>query len=147
MVAALNGRFCSTTVSVNPGHVTKWLFLIAVFHVDFTGEKHAACRYFTRSIFVCFFFMITEIFDVIVTEFHVLVMTSLACNIGILSTSLVLVVLCYFAQSFSDFVLRTYMLRFCWWLFFHRYVSYSQRGRRDDRIVYALCTVLYWNVP
>ena len=39
MVAALNGRFRSTTVSVNPGYVTKWLFLIAVFHVDFTGES------------------------------------------------------------------------------------------------------------
>ena len=86
MVAALNGRFHSTTVSVNPGHVTKLLFLIAFFHVDFTGEKHAACRYLTRSIFVCFFLMITEIFGVIVTELQVSVMISFDCDIGIFST-------------------------------------------------------------
>ena len=83
-VAVLSGRLCSTTDLDNPGQVTKLLFLIAFFQVDFAGEKHAACKYRTRSVLVCFFLMMTEILGVIDTALHIRLMSSPRCAFTIL---------------------------------------------------------------
>ena len=60
-MGVLSGRCLLINVSVRPGHARKWLFLIAFTHVDCTGEKYAACRYLTKSYFVCCFRRITKI--------------------------------------------------------------------------------------
>ena len=86
-MAALNGKFRSTKVSVNPGHDMKLLLRIAFFHVDFTGEKHAAWRYLTRSDLVCFFQMMTEIFDVTGILSHSVRMSEQVCADIIFSKS------------------------------------------------------------
>ncbi len=39
IVALVTGRFHRMTVAVSPGHPEKWLFLMAVIHVDMGGEK------------------------------------------------------------------------------------------------------------
>lgn len=44
----------------------KLLFLMALSHVDFTGEKQAACRYFARSVEVSFLRMMTAALCLIV---------------------------------------------------------------------------------
>ena len=44
---------------VNPGHVVKFLFEITLRKVDRTGEYQAACKYFDKSLCVCFFLITT----------------------------------------------------------------------------------------
>ena len=48
--------------SVNPDHVVNWVFLMGLTNVDFTRENSATSRKFTRSDFVSFFLMMTDIF-------------------------------------------------------------------------------------
>ena len=45
---------------MRPGQVIKLLFLIACVHVVTVGEKHAACRYWTKSVAVCFLLIMTD---------------------------------------------------------------------------------------
>ena len=55
----LGGRCFAMRSSVRPGQDMKWLFLIALTNVRGCGERHAACRYFANSTFVCFFLKMT----------------------------------------------------------------------------------------
>lgn len=55
------GRCLVTSWGVKPGQLRNFWFCIASIHVDLTGEKHVACKYFANSVCVCFLLMITEI--------------------------------------------------------------------------------------
>ena len=43
------GQYFAAFEYVSPGHVAKFPFLIALIHVDFTGNPAAACMYLTRA--------------------------------------------------------------------------------------------------
>ena len=49
MLSTACGKYLDALEYVNPGHVSKFSFLIASSHVDFTGNPAAACIYLTRS--------------------------------------------------------------------------------------------------
>ena len=61
MVAITGGKCLLINAGVNPGHVLKNFFEIAVENVDLTGEKQAACKYEAKSVCVCFFLIMTAI--------------------------------------------------------------------------------------
>ena len=50
IVASLFGRCLVTAAVVKPGQVTKWPLSIALVNVDVVGLKHAACKYWMRSV-------------------------------------------------------------------------------------------------
>ena len=64
-VARLGGRCLSINSTVIPGQVVKLLFLMALFQVDKTNEKHAACKYCTRLWYIYFVLMMTDILCVL----------------------------------------------------------------------------------
>ena len=52
IVAGDLGRCLRTSSVVRPGHVTKWLFLMASHHVSMVGAPAHWCRYVTSSLLV-----------------------------------------------------------------------------------------------
>ena len=49
IVSTARGKYFAALEYVNPGHVAKFTFLIALSHVDFTGNPAAACMYRTKA--------------------------------------------------------------------------------------------------
>ena len=59
MVAITGGKCLLISAGVSHGHDLKNFFEIAVENVDLTGEKQAACKYEAKSVWVCFFLIMT----------------------------------------------------------------------------------------
>ena len=49
IVSTVCGQYLAALVNVNPGHVSKFPFLIDLIHVDLIGNPAAVCIYLTRS--------------------------------------------------------------------------------------------------
>ena len=49
MISTVCGQYLAALEYVNPGHVSKFPFFIALSHVDLTGSPAGACIYLTRA--------------------------------------------------------------------------------------------------